>query len=81
MLQDKIAFLTCARLNLQPTSQDGENSDALPPPDEDSRKCQRILLKSYKRRREAIIRFHRFNQEEARKIYRSKLMLYMPWRD
>lgn len=36
----------------------------------------------YKRKREAIIRFHRFNQEkEASKLYRSKLMLYMPWRD
>ena len=68
--------------------QDGENSDALPPPeDEDSRKCQRIVLKSglghmYKRRREAIIRFHRFNHEkEASKMYRSKLMLYLPWRN
>lgn len=31
---------------------------------------------------EAVIRFHRFNQEkEAEKLYRSKLMLYLPWRD
>ena len=68
--------------------QDGENSDALPPPeDQDSKKSQRILLKNglghmYKRRREAIIRFHRFNREkEASKMYRSKLMLYLPWRN
>ncbi len=31
---------------------------------------------------EAVIRFHRFNHEkEACKLYRSKLMLYLPWRD
>jgi DNA replication protein DnaC len=67
---------------------DGDTSDALPPPeDEDSRKCQRIVLKNglghmYKRRREAIVRFHRFNREkEASKMYRSKLMLYLPWRN
>ena len=36
----------------------------------------------YKRKREAIIRFHRFNQEkEPSKVYRSKIMLYFPWRD
>ena len=35
----------------------------------------------YKRTTEAIIRFHRFNQEtEPSKVYRSKLMLYIPWR-
>ena len=68
--------------------QDGDTSDALPPPeDEDSRKCQRIVLKNglghmYKRRREAIIWFHRFNREkEASKMYRSKLMLYLAWRN
>ena len=36
----------------------------------------------YKCKREAIIRFHRFNQEkEPSKVYRSKIMLYVPWRD
>ena len=67
---------------------DGDTSDALPPPeDEDNRKCQRIELNNglghmYKRRREAIIRFHRFNcEKEASKVYRSKLMLYLPWRN
>jgi len=67
---------------------DGETSDAVPPPeDDDSRKCERIQLKNglgymYKRRQEAIIRFHRFNYEkEASKVYRSKLMLYLPWRN
>ena len=36
----------------------------------------------YKRRRAAIIRFHRFNcEKEANKMYISKLMLYLPWRN
>ena len=67
---------------------DGETSDAIPTPDnEEGRKCERIELKNrlgymYKRRREAVIRFHRFNYEkEASKVYRSKLMLYLPWRN
>jgi len=57
------------------------------PPEDDSRKCQRILLKNglghmYKQKKRSIICFHRFNQEkEASKMYRSKLMLYMPWRN
>ena len=52
-----------------------------------NRKSERIQLKNglgymYKRRQEAIIRFHRFNYEkEASKVYRSKLMLYLPWRN
>ena len=67
---------------------DGETSDAVPPPeDDDSRKCKRIQLKNglgymYKCRQEAVIHFHRFNYEkEASKVYRSKLMLYLPWRN
>lgn len=36
----------------------------------------------YKRQREAVIRFHRFNlSKEPEKVYRSKLMLYLPWRN
>ena len=36
----------------------------------------------YKRTKEAVIRFHRFNEEkEADKLYRFKLMLYLPWRN
>lgn len=32
--------------------------------------------------REAVIRFHRFSEEkEANKLYRSKIMLCLPWRD
>ena len=64
--------------------EEGESSDALPPPEPESTgRCARIQLKNglgymYKR----IIRFHRFNQEkEASKLYRFKLMLYLPWRD
>ena len=68
--------------------QDGDTGDAIPPPEvEDNTKCQRIQLNNnlghmYKRRKEAIIRFHRFNREkEASVVYRSKLMLYLPWRN
>ena len=33
----------------------------------------------YKRRREAVIRFHKFNiTKEPEKVYHSKLMLYLP---
>lgn len=36
----------------------------------------------YKRRREAVIRFHKFNiTKEPEKAYHSKLMLYLPWRN
>ena len=62
-----------------------ETSDVLPrAEDGESRRSESIKLKNdhgrmYKRRREAIIRFHRFNQEkEPSKVYKSKIM---PWRD
>ena len=65
-----------------------ETSDVSPrAEDGESRRSESIKLKNdlgrmYKRRREAIIRFHRFNQEkEPSKVYRSKIMLYFPWRD
>ena len=59
-----------------PTTEDG-NSDRC-----ESIKLQGDLGRMYKHRREAIIRFHRFNQEkELSKVYRSKIMLYVPWRD
>jgi hypothetical protein len=36
----------------------------------------------YKRKREAVIRFRKFNvQKEKNNFYRAKLMLYIPWRD
>ena len=68
---------------------DEETSDVLPQPEveQEGRRLPRIQLKNglgymHKRGREAIIRFHRFNREkEADKLYRSKLMLYLPWRD
>ena len=35
----------------------------------------------YRRKKEAVIRFHKFNkQKEREKYYRSKIMLYVPWR-
>ena len=69
--------------------EDVEACDVLPSPEEveGARKHTRIKLKNglgtmYKRTRQAIIRFHKFNiEKEAEKLYRSKLMLYMPWRD
>ncbi len=57
--------------------QDGESNDTLPPPEEESRGCGCMQLKDglgvmYKRTREAIIRYHKFNRErEASKLYRS----------
>jgi len=67
---------------------DDESTDALPTPkDEEGEKCECITLKNdlgnmFKCKREAIIRFHWFNQEkETNKVYRSKLMLYIPWRE
>jgi hypothetical protein len=65
-----------------------ETTNALPTAkDEKHGRCESIKLQGglgrmYKRKREAIIRFHRFNQEkEQSKVYRSKIMLYLPWRD
>ena len=38
--------------------------------------------KMYKRKREAVIRFRKFNiQKEKNNYYRAKLMLYFPWRN
>ena len=65
--------------------QEDETSDVLPTAE--GGKCPSIKLKNnlgrmYKRKREAVIRFHRFNQEkEPSKVYRLKIMLYVPWRN
>ena len=62
-----------------------ETSDVLPrAEDGESRRSESIKLKNdlghmYKRKREAIIRFHQ--EKEPSKVYRSKIMLYLPWRD
>ena len=67
---------------------DEESTDALPPANEDTRRrCEKIKLKNglgkmYKRKRECVIRFHRYNREkETGEMYRAKIMLYIPWRD
>ena len=71
---------------------DDEANDVLPTPEQEREQEHdtqhtRINLQyglgvMYKRTKEAVIRFHRFNQEkEADKLYRSKLMLYLPWRN
>ena len=68
-------------------NEDGDTNDALPPAEDQQNSLSRITLKNnlgsmYKRSQESIIRFHRFNHEkEAEKLYRSKLLLYLPWRD
>ena len=67
---------------------DEDSSDALHKPDEGNDvKAQRTQLNNglgymYKGRRETVVRFHRFNlTKESSKVYRSKLMLYVPWRN
>ena len=70
---------------------DEQADDTLPidTPDEEhlGKQSTHIHLKyglgtMHKQSREAIICFHKFNREkEAEKLYRSKLMLYMPWRN
>ena len=95
MLLDLINSITClAEFAANYTTRSGqgiskdETSDVLlRVEDGKSRPSESIKLKNdlgrmYKRRKEAIIRFHRFNQEkEPNKVYRSKIMLYLPWRD
>ena len=65
-----------------------EPSDVLPADDiNDNGTSQRIKLNNglghiYKRKQESVIRFHKFNlTREPEKVYHSKLMLYLPWRD
>ena len=67
---------------------DEESSEALPKPDDGNEvKAQCIHRKNglgymYKRRRETVVRFHKFSlNKESSKVYRSKLMLYLPWRN
>ena len=59
-------------------------SDALPPAnDEDTTKCEKIVLQNglgnmHRRKRECVIRFHRYNREkETSEMYRAKIMLYI----
>ena len=65
-----------------------ETNDHTPNPlvDNEADRDRKITLKNnlghmYHRKQEAIIRFHKFNkQKEREKYYRSKIMLYVPWR-
>ena len=65
-------------------NEDGDTNDAA---EDQQNSLSRITLKNnlgsmYKCSQESIICFHRFNHEkEAEKLYRSKLMLYLPWID
>ena len=67
--------------------EDRDTNDALPPAEDQQSSLSQITLKNnlgsmYKCSQESIFHFHRFNHEkEAEKLYRSKLMLYLPWRD
>ena len=94
MLQDQISSMACAlkfaanytTRSRQELTED-ETTDALPTDENESGKFESIKLQGdlgcmYERKREAIIHFHRFNQEkEPSKVYRSKIMLYIPWKD
>ena len=65
---------------------DDSECDALPPSDSESTSTQIQLTDGFgkmnKRRREAIIRFRRYNKDaEPNNWYRAKLMLYYPWYD
>ena len=58
--------------------------DALPPSDNETSSSQITLTDGYgkmnKRKREAVIRFRRYNKDaEPSNWYRAKLMLYFPW--
>ena len=95
MLPDQFSSTICALQSLLPSTPLAavKNSvkmrtHALPlAEDEKSGRCESIkvhggLGRMYKRKREAAIRCHLFNMEkEPSKVYRSKIMLYVPWRD
>ena len=77
----------CITRNRQEHPED-KISDVLPTPEDGaSGRCESIKLKSingclYKHNREAIIHLHQFNfEKEPGKVYRSKTMLCIPWRD
>ena len=65
---------------------DDSESDVLPPSDSETTSSQITLTgclgKMNRRRREAVIRFSRYNKDaEPSKWYQAKLMLYYPWYD
>ena len=65
---------------------DDSELDALPPSDTDTTSTQIQLTDGFgkmnKRKREAVIRFRRYNKDaEPSNWYRAKLMLYYPWCD
>ena len=63
---------------------DGIENDVLPSDNPDSKPSHITLTdgfgKMYKRKKEAVIRFRRYNKDaEPSNWYRAKLMLYFPW--
>ena len=63
---------------------DDSESDALPPTESETMSKTITLTDGYgkmnRRKREAIIRFHKYNKDaEPSNWYRAKLMLYYPW--
>ena len=61
-----------------------DNDDVLPPSEGDTTSSHIVLTHGYgkmnKCKREAVIRFHRYNKDaEPTNWYRAKLMLYFPW--
>jgi len=63
-----------------------DEGDVLPPPESETMSSRITLTGGFgmmsRRRREAVIRFHRYNKDaEPTNWYRAKLMLYFPWYD
>ena len=63
-----------------------DQSDVLPPSESETTSLKITLTdgfgKTNKRKREAVIRFQKCNKDtDATNYYRSKLMLYYPWRN
>ena len=63
-----------------------DEGDVLPPPESDTMSSRITLTGGFgmmsRRKREAVIRFHRFNKDaEPTNWYCEELMLYFPWYD
>ena len=63
-----------------------DQSDVLPPSESETTSLKITLTDGFgkmnKRKREAVIRFRKYNKDtDSTNYYRSKLMLYYPWRD
>ncbi len=90
VLDDMCLAEFAANYSTMSGNEEEQPSDVLPsnePEDNQPLGSRKIKLNNklgnmYKRRREAVIRLHKFNiTKEPEKVYHSKLMLYLPWRN